>query len=189
MDGERRAAIKARCEAATPGPWAAIVRDVEGTLADEDGFLGFDVAGPPEAMRGQFACGTDAVFMAAARQDVPDLLTALEEQEARNQELSRRLALAWSTNNAMEAERQGKLSAMLDGLYTDIARLCEERKQLREVLGEFIATEPRDGEIGYCVYCSAADEGIAHDADCPFVLARGVLGDAAPAGARKEDER
>ena len=77
--------IKARCAAATPGPWEATHRHTCLTNAnDESGGLGLDVDGPPEAScRGQFARGADAAFIAHAREDVPALLAALAESEAK----------------------------------------------------------------------------------------------------------
>jgi hypothetical protein len=62
-----------------------------------DDFLGWEVHGPPRAYRGKFARGADARFVAAARTDIPALLTALA---------------------AVTAERDA-LRAALEGLVTD----------------------------------------------------------------------
>lgn len=63
---------------ATPGPWTVVVRDVAyasgaGSLERTDYHLGFDIEGPPQAQRGQFANGADARLAASA----PELADAL----------------------------------------------------------------------------------------------------------------
>lgn len=70
-------AIRARADAATPGPWSARNRSSDGI---EDAFLGFEIDGPPDATRGQFARRADAEFMAHARTDIPALLEHIEAQ-------------------------------------------------------------------------------------------------------------
>lgn len=83
LTAEQLAAIRARAEAATPGPWSAHHRSY-GLTADHDEFggLGLEIEGPPEAfLRGQFARGTDAQFIAASRTDTPALLAHIEELE------------------------------------------------------------------------------------------------------------
>ena len=61
----------------TPGPWKAVPRSTD--ALEEDYFLGWEIEGPPEAMRGQFARGDDARLAAAA----PDLYQALQAINAR----------------------------------------------------------------------------------------------------------
>ena len=61
----------------TPGPWKAVPRSTD--AVEEDYFLGWEIEGPPEAMRGQFARGDDARLAAAA----PDLYQALQRIKAR----------------------------------------------------------------------------------------------------------
>jgi hypothetical protein len=56
----------------TPGPWQATARAVDSTGQD-DYELGWDIAGPPEAQRGQFARAADARLAAAA----PEMLEEL----------------------------------------------------------------------------------------------------------------
>lgn len=71
-------AIAARAEAATPGPWTLQPR------GDDKGMMGWNVDGPPEGVRGEFALRSDAAFICAARDDVPALLqyiVYLEEQQ------------------------------------------------------------------------------------------------------------
>jgi len=67
---ERLAEIRARCWAATPGPWHVCERG----FYDE-----CDVTGPePGAIRGQYAKFADAAFVAAAREDIPFLLVEID---------------------------------------------------------------------------------------------------------------
>ena len=68
MDETRKAEIRLRAEAATPPPWHGI----ENNPIDD-----YWAAANPE----------DADFIAYARQDVPDLLTALDAAEQRAKEL------------------------------------------------------------------------------------------------------
>ncbi len=77
-------AIRERCEKATPGPWEATHRHVGlSAMDDESGGLGLEVEGPPDAsLRGQFARGADATFIAASRTDIPALLAHIARLEA-----------------------------------------------------------------------------------------------------------
>lgn len=56
----------------TPGPWAAVPGTID--AREEDYFSGWEIEGPPQAQRRQFARGSDARLAAAA----PDLLAACE---------------------------------------------------------------------------------------------------------------
>jgi len=74
----RKTEIRARLDAATPGPWSRFGRET----GNEDGdswFLGHDIEGPPEAQRGQFERVADADLIAHAPSD---LAWALERIEA-----------------------------------------------------------------------------------------------------------
>ena len=84
MTNERIAAIKARCDAAKKGPWMAEqlrggygVQTKGGWSGDVFG-VGFDSDG-----YAQGATQNDSAFIAEARQDIPDLLDAIEHE--RNQ--------------------------------------------------------------------------------------------------------
>lgn len=67
---ERLAAIRKRCEAATPGPW---------TILERGFYDDCDIEGPPAGFtRGQFANHADALFISSARDDVPWLLGLVE---------------------------------------------------------------------------------------------------------------
>jgi len=66
MTPERLADIKARAEAATPGPWGA----VDFALSTYCGFNNDSLAEP--------STFEDAVFIAYSRQDIPDLIAEVE---------------------------------------------------------------------------------------------------------------
>ena len=97
------AAIRARAEAATPGPWRAEHRHVACTdTSDELDGLGLDVYGPPEAsMRGMYERAGDAQFIAHARTDIPALLAHNAELEAERNELRRESNDAWAALSAV----------------------------------------------------------------------------------------
>jgi hypothetical protein len=84
MNEQRLAEIEARANAATPPPWLAVPRD--STLPPEhEGLsgLGWDIEGPPEPqLRGQFARGADARFIAESRVDVPALIAEVRRLRA-----------------------------------------------------------------------------------------------------------
>lgn len=64
------AAIRARVEAATPGPWASTVAYPHLALQpDDDSIISFNLAANP---------ASDALFVAHARADVPALLAEVE---------------------------------------------------------------------------------------------------------------
>ena len=87
------AEIKARCEAATPGPWVDRLRDFECL----DGY-GLE-SHPTVETNGKTVCvlcerefdddndEADAVFIAHARQDIPDLLAEVERLRKRAERL------------------------------------------------------------------------------------------------------
>lgn len=56
-----------------------------------DDFLGWEIEGPPDAYRGQFANGRDADFIAHARTDVPWLADYALALRARLLELGEKL--------------------------------------------------------------------------------------------------
>lgn len=76
----RLSEIRARAEAATPGPWDAEdlpMTEVEPCPRHDDGNYGIQFCGcKTDAQKESIA--EDAAFIAAARQDVPDLLDELE---------------------------------------------------------------------------------------------------------------
>lgn len=88
-DAERLAEIRARVEAATPGPWEGargsvhLTFDKEGSIfpPDTTGQLGFQAGGPVAVVQdnGEF---NDLDFLVAARADVPDLLAEVDRLRA-----------------------------------------------------------------------------------------------------------
>lgn len=116
MTEGRLEAIKARAEAATPGPWVDRLRDFEGA----DGY-GLE-SHPTVEANGKTVCifcereidddndEVNAEFIAAAREDVPALLEEVE----RLQRVARYLATKLSTLNA---SRKKFVGASLDDGY------------------------------------------------------------------------
>lgn len=85
MDDKRLAEIRARVDAATPGPWT-VIHDAR-THWDRKGNEypgGYHVLESQQL--GDMECGAmfkaDAVFVCHARQDIPDLLAALDAARA-----------------------------------------------------------------------------------------------------------
>lgn len=129
-DGEITEAL-ALAEKATPGPWRVHHRDAmnrtnDPARGDEGCGLGWEFdqdAGPPEAtLRGLFARGHDAAFIAAAREGWPRALRALQaEREARR---SRAISFRCETHPDVVSERMW-------GCPDCLFELMRENKRLR----------------------------------------------------------
>jgi hypothetical protein len=110
------AEIRARAEAATPGPWVRYSRDFRDARSHS-------VVGPGHAVRAFTGYGprggtaqTDAEFIAHARTDVPALLAEVERLTAEND----RLRVMWdqSGKNDLIAEND-RLRAFRDAVLAD----------------------------------------------------------------------
>lgn len=102
MNQSRLDAIRARCEAATPGPWEAVNKSVRlaGVVCEfswgkeaPDGHnggicncLGASYGAKKNDPVNEQARG-NAAFIAASRTDVPDLLAEVERLQAENEQL------------------------------------------------------------------------------------------------------
>ena len=118
MTAARRAAIKARCDAATPGPW----------VVSSEYASGVDLGYKPDHERTWgYGCGNDFVcdlndgeyheycsqdeqranaeFIAAARQDIPDLLAEVERLRVENQRLEK--SIDWLVSQRFPCPRDG----------------------------------------------------------------------------------
>lgn len=120
---ERLAEIKARTDAATPGPW--FVEHLE-----RDGFTYFstDIA-PLESFDGEVHAGVldedEAEFIAHAREDVPDLVAEVERLRSERDALQAKLdqVREWAEDNDVTLRRisgepihtMAVLLAILDG--------------------------------------------------------------------------
>jgi|GEM_PF-2201875 len=85
LSKDELALIEQRCAAASKGPWTAFSRDGVFDPRDDDAddvFMGYGIDEVPVPDRGQFARPSDARFAAAARQDVPALLSHIAAQRA-----------------------------------------------------------------------------------------------------------
>ena len=87
LSEEELAAIQARADAATKGPWTAYHR-CSGCTGEDDECCGIgpEITGPPNRVnKGQFERGADASFIAHAREDVPALLAQLRYERRRRE--------------------------------------------------------------------------------------------------------
>ena len=90
---QRIAEIQQRVDKATQGTWTAESRNsMNHGLDDDDGFLGWEIDGPPVPTRGQFLSGRDADFIANAPAYLRWLLEQLAAKDKRIEELEARLA-------------------------------------------------------------------------------------------------
>ncbi len=131
LSPERRQQIRERIEKSTQGPWGLRPYDVR--------TMGYDIAGKvlgmekpirgvsiPSGHPGGYtwittACEMNAEFIAAARQDVPDLLAALEQVEQERDEarkLAREATNGWATYATRRIEHDDirRLHNALDAL-------------------------------------------------------------------------
>lgn len=86
MTNEQRQAIRARADAATPGPWGWY-NDKAGIYAHGDDVFAVGLGGYEDIFSDE-----DADFIANAREDVPALLAENEELNNRIQELNTHIA-------------------------------------------------------------------------------------------------
>ncbi|MDE3095796.1 MAG: hypothetical protein KGK07_07330 [Chloroflexota bacterium] len=113
------AAIRARCEAATKGPWKAEQNDYWDDDAQPDDEkaleLPFYIEGPEIVEVGDFTYWTcdDATFAAEARTDVPALLSTLDAERAARQ-------AAEADARVKRAKHAGSLLHVSDGLLAQV---------------------------------------------------------------------
>lgn len=127
--------IRARADAATPGPWRAVHRDGLCTSNDdEQGGLGLEIEGPEEAWgRGQFHRAADALFIAHSRADVPWLLAHIDALTA-ERDAARVWSARWKALAGMKRfsfrgclRRLQELQRHADLVTSANHRLCKER--------------------------------------------------------------
>jgi hypothetical protein len=120
-------AIRARAEAATPGPWLHGDEYEPGNLYEHEVLMSEDL--PVIEMDSDVQGSANAAFVAHARTDVPDLLAEIERLRAEAD------------------ERDAYLGTVVDEVETTNARLLAERDQARAELaalrgsGEWIYAE------------------------------------------------
>jgi hypothetical protein len=88
LSKERLDAIRARCEAATEGPWNTVTNRDRGPWVNEDASVYLPDRLDLFIRNWKEGC-LNAVFIAKARQDVPDLLAEIERQRKVIKELER----------------------------------------------------------------------------------------------------
>ncbi|MEA3225094.1 MAG: hypothetical protein U9Q07_04025 [Planctomycetota bacterium] len=90
MEEKQLRKIEARCEAATPGPWEAEVCELDAGVVNDIGLICTTLSYDDED--NQNTNGGDAIFIAAARDDVPDLVAEVRQQRRREEGLKQLIA-------------------------------------------------------------------------------------------------
>lgn len=110
--------IRARCEAATPGPWYQS-KDGETIWARINGFGDLKIADGMEH--------EDSAFVADVREDTHYLLTELAARDARIAELERErdTAIGGITKSCVTCANPNKDKCRMDAYYNQFARDCE----------------------------------------------------------------
>ena len=168
MTKEERAAIRARCEAATLGPWYEYGRDV---ITRE-----LKVGETP--YQGEYICEDmehgDADFIAHARQDIPELLDALTEKDAEIERLEHALKDAqaardcWARSCREEAKHASDIKLARSDEYEDRKKLEADRdrhKARAEALERAIRRNYKRKEFAEltCDTCAIANDRSACD--------------------------
>lgn len=118
MDSDRLAEIRQRADAATPGPWSR--HDFGFAGQDEPSsivvFQGIEFDWRAVMYDNEFVCqmptwdrqeDDDALFIAHARQDVPDLLAEVDRLAAENADLRRTIAQYTDGRPALHCDPTG----------------------------------------------------------------------------------
>lgn len=136
-------AIRARADAATPGPWECSIGD--GQMVYVGAPEPLDVHVCSTDLAGIDFAVEDAEFIAHAREDVPWLLAALAAAQAENKALTKQAAAdhrGWSASRRSICEQSDRYKAERDearaGLAAAQARAEAEHAE-RERLGERLA--------------------------------------------------
>lgn len=161
--------IRARCEAATPGPWRILSAGDDRIIVSRDNTLAITCTRNQER---------NADIIAHARQDIPDLLAALEEAE-KDHRISRELLVFATARETELADRanellrdRNRLTARVEALEADIdqrqkyQQLCdsntlktleianEEIAQLEAELDRYrqaeVSAKPRKSKYVFC---------------------------------------
>lgn len=187
LSREELAEIRARVEAATPGPWELVDYELvsrdESTVREAWGDEAFTEGGSDEYMLGLNNCPhneqdiINLLFIATARTDIPALISTVDA-------LKGEVELVNTALRAAEAER--------DAQAVEVARL-------REALGALF----RDQELGVrrwadnpssCTYCGESscdspDGHLYHADTCAVVVGANILAGAPPAGDVAKDAK
>lgn len=118
------AAIKARVEAATPGPWEA-QDDGEIFAPEQDGWW-------PSVVRADMstaASAEDAAFIASAREDVPALVAEVERLRGEVAELKTSLVELQPSSAADRAERAERAAESTKRAHDALAAVIERVRQ------------------------------------------------------------
>lgn len=198
MKSDEIAAIRARAEKATPGPWAWETHetDGDGLVPQHDQmtrgrFIGFDLSNedrwivtPHELVFDGFneeevgstrsnlpimvAEPADAEFLACARTDVPRLLDALEASQSREAALV--AALVEAADGGADA-----IEALLNHYYRHTTHRCEIDREAEEALAAFRALlDQQPGRAAaladQCTRALDCTQRAGHDGWCTVAL-------------------
>lgn len=160
---EERDAIRARAEAATPGPWVVNVKErTVRSLAD--GYDGTEWGG---TILYDDSCGErpipgDAYFIAHARTDVPALLDALDAAEAENERLVDEVATAEILADSMQhfADVAERVESQNNAL---VAERDAARAEVAALRGRIEAVRALHHTVGQSQFCAGCYEGNKED--------------------------
>ena len=158
MNTEQLAKIRARADAATPGPWEVDARGEMSCKPNSVGYeYGYDILYLLEPHKsGMLAKFDDADFIAHAREDIPALLDAVAERDSKIKYLNaecrklQRDALYWrDVSNSLEPGPAGivRLHAEIDALRAAILSVTDAAPvpvQLRDI----------NEDRYYCPFCN-----------------------------------
>lgn len=142
--------IKARCEAATPGPWEYTDNGFDGYISSENG--AFIVGGEP--CEGRIENNADTNFIAHTRADLPACVAEIERLQAENAELKAQKKPCAGARRLMDE---------LADKDAEIERLQAENSILEQAL-QLSCDDASAG--GYCPH-EVADYVCPNVPDCP----------------------
>lgn len=127
-------AIKARADAATPGPWWPWDRGVGWQIGvgDERDERGRPVELLPDALRTDIGRAEDAVFIAATRTDIPALVAEVE-----------RLRRLLGPPDMPTVDSYESMAAALDDERAAVVQHCDRIEVLETLLAEVLRYFPR----------------------------------------------
>ncbi|MET9923455.1 MULTISPECIES: hypothetical protein [Streptomyces] len=146
MTPDREQEIRAREQAATPGPWQSDGAEIYGTLG---GVLMIDLwVGETLDIENQARSDADAAFMADARSAVPELLAEVARLRARVAELEAQPSRAVTLREASESVASMAYSRYSEGAKTTLLEASQMlADNAAEAEGPTPVEDPHDGPL------------------------------------------